>query len=291
MSEENLITLVFQGKTKKVKKFSDYEECKAEFQKLFEIDDDEMENISLFYIDEENDKTVMNSSEDYNMFLEAGCTQIEGQINTTVVQKPDPMRSATVFKIKRDESYNCDTSKNLVDSNLDNSLTSLENPENIGIYLGKKSINEGSDKFNEINKLLENTANEKKNEKMIEELQKQMAELKLKHEEEMRKKEEENQKKYNDALAKKESEIKKKVEEEKEKQLNEYKKKTENELKEKYENEMKSNLLLKEKEFDELKSKIELDNQKKMEEIRKKEEENEKKLEELKKKKKKISKR
>ena len=32
MSEENLITLVFQGKTKKVKKFSDYEECKAEFQ-------------------------------------------------------------------------------------------------------------------------------------------------------------------------------------------------------------------------------------------------------------------
>ena len=267
MSEEILITLTFQGQKKTVKRYTDYDECRKGFQKEFEISDEDMENVSLYYIDEDNDKTVMNSCEDYNMFLEGNCTQIEGQINNDQVPKPDPMRSATVFKPKKEEPYQQANSKNLADSSmLDNSMTSLENSANIGIYLGKKSnieLMDGGNNFNEVNKLLEQTLDKKK-ELKIEELQKQMEELKKKHEEEIRKKEEENKKKYIDALAKKESEIKKKVEEEKEKQLNEYKKQTENELKIKYENEMKSNILLKEKEFNELKSKIELDNKIKM---------------------------
>ena len=278
-----ILTFIFNSEEKKVNPFANFEECKKAFQEQFSINDEDMKKLELFYLDEEGDQTMLNSNEDYNMFLISNNGVIEGQLNE--VEKPDPMRSGTIFKKNIEEPAKDVNSKNFVDSFvLDNSL-SLENSANVGLYLGRKNISNDSDfgnKVNEVNKLIDQALEVNNKEKMIADLQKQMEELKLKHQEEMKQKEEENQKKYNDALAKKENEIKKKIEEEKEKQLKEYKIKTESELKEKYENEMKSNIILKEKELNDLKSKIEIENQKKLEEIQRKE--NEKRLEEIKKK-------
>jgi hypothetical protein len=276
-----LITFKYNDEEKQVE-VSSFEECRNAFQKAFGISDEEMKKLSLFYYDEDADDIMMNSKEDFLIFLRSDSNEIMAK-DYSQDEKPDPLRSGTIFK-KKPEEPNKDMLIKNDSSFLGNSINSLENYANMGQYFGKKnnSINIEEQKINEINKIMDLTAAEKKNQKMIEELKKQMEEMKLKHEEEMKKKDEENQQKYKEALAEKENEIKKKVEEEKEKQIKEIKIKTENELKEKYENEMKSNIILKEKELDEMKSKIELENQKKIEEIQKKE--NEKRLEEIQKK-------
>ena len=243
---EKTITFRFQDEVKQVT-VANFEECKKAFQREFSISDEEMKKLSLFYYDEDADPTMLNSNEDYNLFLESDCNEIEAKDNNAE-EKPDPMRSATIFKKPNEEPIKEPLSKN--DSiALDNSI-SLENSSNIAQIFDKKNIPENFEdakSFNDVNKLMDLMQEEKKNKNMIEELKKQMEEMKLKHEQEMKKKDEENQKKYKDALVEKENEIKKKVEEEKEKQIKEYKIKTENELKEKYENEMKSNIILKEK--------------------------------------------
>ena len=213
------ITFVYKDKEKEVGILANVEECKKAFQNEFSLSDKEMANIVLYYIDEDGDKDMINSNEDYNLFLDSQYDAIQGEANEQ--EKPDPMRSATIFKKKGDESY-MEISKN--DSyNKDNSI-SLENSANIDIILGKNNLDgleEGN--IHEVNNLMDKVAEEKIKEKTIAELKEQMEQLKLKHEEELKRKEEENQKKYTDALAKKETEIKKKIEEEKEKQLKEYK--------------------------------------------------------------------
>ena len=145
------ITFKYDDEEKQVSKFANFEECKKAFQKEFELTDEEMENIALYYYDEDGDQTMMSSNEDYNMFLETNCTSIEGQKNN--FEKPDPMRSATVFKKNVEEPIKEANSKNLVDSFLDNSV-SLENSANIGIYLGKKNTSDNieiKNKYNEVN--------------------------------------------------------------------------------------------------------------------------------------------
>ena len=219
MSERTII-FSYQGEEKEVGQFANYEECKRAFQNEFSLSDEDMQKISLYYFDNENDQTMISSNEDYNIFLETGYTTIEGVMEE---EKPDPMRSATVFKIKREEPEKEINLKNSIDSSIiDNSFNnSLENSANIIV---KKTNSDGIDsanvnEMNNLNKIMELTFEDKKKENMIEELKKQMEELKLKHQVEMEKKEEENQKKYNEAIARKENEIKKKIKEEKEKQL------------------------------------------------------------------------
>ena len=249
---EKTIRFRYKDDVKEVK-VANFEECKKEFQRVFNISDEEMKKLSLFYYDEDADATMLNSNEDYNLFIETDCNEIEAKDNTAE-EKPDPMRSATIFKRQNEEQNKEPASKN--DSYiLENSLN-LENSSNIGQIFSKKNIPDEDKKFNDANEILELTKKEKENQSMIEELKKQMEEMKKKYEEEMKKKDEENQKKYKEAIVEKENEIKKKVEEEKEKQLEEYKIKTQNELKEKYENEMKSNIILKKKKLNELKRKI-----------------------------------
>ena len=99
MSERTII-FSYQGEEKEVGQFANYEECKRAFQKEFSLSDEDMQKISLYYFDNENDQTMISSNEDYNIFLETGYTTIEGVMEE---EKPDPMRSATVFKIKREE--------------------------------------------------------------------------------------------------------------------------------------------------------------------------------------------
>ena len=258
-----LITFTYNDEEKQVE-VSNFEECRNAFQKSFELSDEEMKKLTLFYYDDDVEPIILTSNEDFLMFLGGDQNEIMAK-DYNQEEKPDPMRSGTIFK-RPPEGPNKDNLIRNDSSFLANSINSLENYANMGQHFGKKnnSINIEEQKINEVNKIMDLTAAEKKNQKMIEELKKQMEEMKLKHEEEMKKKDEENQQKYKVALAEKENEIKKKVEEEKEKQIKEIKIKTENELKEKYENEMKSNIILKEKELDEIKSKIELENQKKI---------------------------
>ena len=96
------ITFVYDDIEKKVNKFDNFEECKKAFQQLFNISDEDMKNVSLFYIDEEDEQCLMNSNEDYNMFLESEFSKIEGQLQSQE-EKPDPLRSGTIFKKKIEE--------------------------------------------------------------------------------------------------------------------------------------------------------------------------------------------
>ena len=129
------ITFVYEDKEKEVGILANVEECKKAFQKEFSLSDKEMANIVLYYIDEDVDKDMINSNEDYNLFLDSQYDAIQGEANEQ--EKPDPMRSATIFKKKGDESY-MEISKN--DSyNKDNSI-SLENSANIDIILGKNNL-------------------------------------------------------------------------------------------------------------------------------------------------------
>ena len=221
---ERTIKFIFKGEERKVRVFANYEECKKAFQNEFSLTDEEMDKISLHYRDEDNDDTFLDSNDDYTLFLESNCTDIEGQENKNMSEKPDPMKSASVFYNKKVESIKVDASNNLTDSyNRDNSEI-LENSANIDLDFSKNN-SKGLDfeNINEINNLIDKVAAKKEEESKIVELQKQMEELKLKHEEEKRLIEEENKKKYNEALAKKETELKKKIKKEKEKQLKEYK--------------------------------------------------------------------
>ena len=169
MSERTII-FSYQGEEKEVGQFANYEECKRAFQNEFSLSDEDMQKISLYYFDNENDQTMISSNEDYNIFLETGYTTIEGVMEE---EKPDPMRSATVFKIKREEPEKEINLKNSIDSSIiDNSFNnSLENSANIIV---KKTNSDGIDsanvnEMNNLNKIMELTFEDKKKENMIEE--------------------------------------------------------------------------------------------------------------------------
>ena len=65
---ERIIKFIFKGKEKIVRIFANFEECKKGFQKEFSLSDKEMDKISLYYKDDDNEDTLIDSNEDYNFF-------------------------------------------------------------------------------------------------------------------------------------------------------------------------------------------------------------------------------
>jgi hypothetical protein len=117
---EKTITFRYKDEEKQVK-VANFEECKKAFQREFSISDEEMKKLSLFYYDEDMDATMLNSNEDYNLFLETDCNEIEVK-DANAEEKPDPMRSATIFRKQNEEPIKESNSKN--DSIvLDNSIS------------------------------------------------------------------------------------------------------------------------------------------------------------------------
>jgi hypothetical protein len=178
---EKTITFRYHDEVKKVN-IANYEECKNAFQREFSISDEEMKKLSLFYYDEDADATMLYNVEDYNIFLGTDCNEIEAKDNSGE-EKPDPLRSATIFKKQNEEPINDPLSKN--DSIvLDNNSISLENSSNIAqIFTNsdKKNIPENFEvakNLNDAGKILELMREEQENKSMIEELKKQMEEMK-----------------------------------------------------------------------------------------------------------------
>ena len=198
---ERTIKFIYKGEEKIVNIFANFEECKKAFQKEFDLSDIEMNKISLYYKDDEDENTLIDSNEDYNFFLDSDSSSIEGQEVKEDPEKPDPMRSASIFKKKINDSIKENNSFNLADSYSKENNQILGDSANFDLDLSKNN-SKGTD-FDDINKvdnLLSKVLQQQKEENMIAELKNQMDELKKKHEEEKKQIEEENKKKYNEAL-------------------------------------------------------------------------------------------
>ena len=160
---ERKIKFIFKGEEKIVGIFANFEECKKAFQKEFSLSNEEMDKISLFYVDDENDNTLIDNNEDYNIFLDSKLSNIVGQEGKNEAEKQDPMKSTSVFYNKKVESIRVDASNNLTDSyNKDNSEI-LENSANIDLDFSKNN-SKGLDfeNINEINNLIDKVAAKKK---------------------------------------------------------------------------------------------------------------------------------
>ena len=91
-----LITFKYNNEEKQVE-VSSFEECRNAFQKAFGISDEEMKKLSLFYYDEDADDIMMNSKEDFLIFLRSDSNEIMAK-DYSQDEKPDPLRSGTIFK-------------------------------------------------------------------------------------------------------------------------------------------------------------------------------------------------
>ena len=182
---ERTIKFIYKGEEKIVNIFANFEECKKAFQKEFDLSDIEMNKISLYYKDDEDENTLIDSNEDYNFFLDSDSSSIEGQEVKEDPEKPDPMRSGTIFQRKINDSIKENNSYNLTDSFSKENNQILGDSANFDLDLSKNN-SKGTD-FDDINKvdnLLSKVIKQKKEESMIAELKNQMEELKKKHEEE-----------------------------------------------------------------------------------------------------------
>ena len=283
--QKRIIKLKFNDKEKEVQAFDNINQLIEFFYNEFSINYEDKQNLSLFYLDEDNDKIDFKTENDYQIFLGGENVKIiEGEIieKDNEDHSMDQMKSGMIFTKKvPEQKIDLDLKNNIDSSSLANSLYSID--------IQKRESSKENDIFakdiNQMKNMFNRTLEDNPKEKEIEIMKKKMAEMEemmKKQNEEFKKKEEENKKKYKNMIAQKENEIKKQLEE-KEKKYNEDRLKKENEMKEKYEFEMKSKIEIENKKLDEIKKK-DIENQKKMEEMKKKEEEHIKQIEEYKKK-------
>ena len=66
------LILKFENKEIKVPKLKSLEECVASFQNNFPIDKKQVNNLFLFYSDEEKDDILVCNNEDYLDFINSG---------------------------------------------------------------------------------------------------------------------------------------------------------------------------------------------------------------------------
>ena len=104
------ITFRYQDKIKQVK-VGNLNECRKAFQRAFSLSDEKMKKLSLFYYDEDADPTMLNTNEDFNLFLDIDIDEIEAKDNS-LDDKPDPMRSSTILKKQDEEPIKYPISKN-----------------------------------------------------------------------------------------------------------------------------------------------------------------------------------
>ena len=76
---ERTIKFIYKDEEKIENIFANFEECKKAFQKEFDLSDIEMNKISLYYKDDEDENTLIDSNEDYNFFLDSNSSCIECQ--------------------------------------------------------------------------------------------------------------------------------------------------------------------------------------------------------------------
>ena len=187
MSEEKTMELKFNGKVVTVPIFPTYNDCISAFIKIFNIDENKKQNLSLFYYDEENDQISFNLDEDYKLFIDnENLTEktIEGELlekdkesGKNELEEPDPLASGHIFKKKVPEQH-IDLSVKGLDSssNLGNSLFSIDSLNNNLATMKRKSNNDDEiiNGINQINNMVHKTLEENDKESMIEKMKKEM---------------------------------------------------------------------------------------------------------------------
>ena len=148
---ERTIKFIYKGEEKIVNIFANFEECKKAFQKEFGLSDIEMNKISLYYKDDEDENTLIDSNEDYNFFLDSDSSSIEAKEVNEDQEKPDPMRSGTIFQRKINDSIKENNSYNLTDSFSKENNQILGDSANFDLDLSKNN-SKGMD-FDDINKV------------------------------------------------------------------------------------------------------------------------------------------
>ena len=187
MLEQKTIKIKFLDKEITTKAFNTYSELISFIKSHFEVDEDKLNSLSLFYYDSDGDQISFQGENDYKLFIEEETEEkvIECEFANKEKEKevsisldiPDPLRSGNIFSRKVPEQ-NVEAIKNLDNSSLANSLFSIDSLANV-ISLPKKNNNkEGENFLKEINKL-DNMLNKTSEDASKEDLIKQLMMYKL----------------------------------------------------------------------------------------------------------------